>query len=181
MLSKYKLVKRKILAARGDDAITNIILANVSIFKFIHPNVITLFGLLLNFIIIYEVVKAGSFLLLTLLLLLRYFADCLDGGVARMYSKKSKIGGALDTWSDTILIYISVVGIFYAYGLQWGSELAAFLACLNLYLMSLSGSLVDHEGMKLGGDLFADVYAFLINNSYIMFALKAVLLYFPLA
>jgi phosphatidylglycerophosphate synthase len=172
---------KKILNLRGDDTLTKIILENFSVFKFIHPNLITMVGLLLNFLIIHEISISGNFFLVCLFLLLRYLADCLDGGVARMYDKKSKIGGALDTWSDTILIYISVAGIFFVYEIPWGGEVAAFLSCLNLYLMSLSGSLVDHAGMKLGGGLWADLYAFLINNSFILFGLKVLVLYFPMA
>jgi phosphatidylglycerophosphate synthase len=181
MINKKEMpVFRRIITARADDRLTSIILNRFKLFRYIHPNALTLIGLLLNFLVIYEVVEQGAFALIVILLFFRYLADCLDGGVARMYGKKSRIGGVLDTWSDTIFIYIAVVGVFYAYEIPWGSEVAAFVACLNLYFMSLSGSLVDHAGMKLGGSIFRDCYAFLINNSFLMFLAIAIFLYFPM-
>lgn len=107
-----------------------------------------------------------------MLLLIRYLLDCLDGGVARKYNKKSAIGGALDTWSDTILIYVSFYGLFILYEIPFAPEVAAFAACFNMYIMSLSNSLVDHAGMKSGKNIISMLYAFLVNNSFILFLLK---------
>lgn len=107
-------------------------------------------------------------------------ADCLDGGVARKYDKKSKFGGALDTWSDTIFIYISVYCMFYIYKLPYGSEFAAFASCGNMYIMSLTNSLIDHAGMKSGKDYFSQLYAFFVNNSFILFFIIILAIYFKL-
>jgi phosphatidylglycerophosphate synthase len=169
----------KILEIKLDDKLTAYILDHFSFFKFISPNLITISGLLMNFLILYYIIY-GDFLFTTILLLLRYLADCLDGGVARKYNKKSKIGGALDTWSDTILIYISIYGIFYIYKLPFGSELAAFACTGNMYVMSLTNSLVDHAGMKSGKNMFSIVYAFFVNNSFILFTLKIITISFIL-
>ena len=133
----------------------------------------------MNFIILFYIM-AGNFIATSMLLILRYLADCLDGGVARKYNKKSKIGGALDTWSDTILIYISIYGLFYIYKLPFGSELAAFASCGNLYIMSLTNSLVDHAGMKSGDNIFTIVYSFFVNNSFILFICKIIAISFIL-
>ncbi len=158
---------------------TDVILNVFGIFKYVHPNLITLTGLVLNFCILYAITHE-MFFPTVVMLVIRYLADCLDGGVARKYNKKSKIGGALDTWSDTILVYVSAVGIFYLFKIPYGSEVGAFLSCLNLYMMSLTDSLVDHAGMKVGGDWLSDIYAFLVNNSYILFFLKIVIIYGPM-
>lgn len=164
-----------ILKLRLDDKITELILQRTDFFKYIHPNIITLFGLILNFVILNTLLSHKTFICIVLLVL-RYFADCLDGGVARKYSKKSKLGGALDTWSDTILIYVLVYGFFKINNFPYGSELAAFVSCANLYIMSLSNSLVDHAGMKLGGSIITKIYAFFVNNSFITFSVIIVIL-----
>ena len=164
------------LKIRLDDRLTSLIVDNISLFKYVHPNIITLIGLILNFAILYVVLK-GHFISSVVLLAVRYLADCLDGGVARKYNKKSKIGGALDTWSDTILIYVSIVGLFIINDLSFGSEIAAFVACANLYVMSLTESLFDHAGMKTGSSLLSNIYAFLVNNSFILFLLHIIILY----
>jgi phosphatidylglycerophosphate synthase len=161
----------KILEYRLDDKLTAFILDHAPFFKYVSPNLLTISGLIFNFIILYLMIS-GIFFGTSMLLLIRYLLDCLDGGVARKYNKKSSIGGALDTWSDTILIYISIYGLFYLYKIPYGSEAAGFTACFNMYIMSLSNSLVDHVGMKSGRNLPSKVYAFLVNNSFILFALK---------
>ena len=169
MSKKLKLI----ILARLDDKLTAWILDKFLIFKYINPNSITIAGFLMNFAILYFVTH-GMLILSLVFLLFRYLADCLDGGVARKYNKKSKLGGVLDTWSDTILIYVSIVGLFYVYNLSFASEFAAFFSCLNLYIMSLSNSLIDHEGMKSGGGFFSDIYSFFINNSFIPFIIMGI-------
>lgn len=161
----------KILKLKLDDNLTAIILDRVSLFKYINPNFLTISGLILNFIILKLMIE-GVFYLTSMLLLIRYLLDCLDGGVARKYNKKSAIGGALDTWSDTILIYVSFYGLFILYEIPFAPEVAAFAACFNMYIMSLSNSLVDHAGMKSGKNIISMLYAFLVNNSFILFLLK---------
>jgi phosphatidylglycerophosphate synthase len=169
----------KILEIRLDDKLTAYILDHCSLFKFISPNLITISGLIMNFLILYYIIM-GDIIVSSVLLILRYLADCLDGGVARKYNKKSKIGGALDTWSDTILIYISIYGIFYIYKLPFGPEFAAFACCSNMYIMSLTNSLVDHAGMKSGNNMFSSVYSFFVNNSFILFIFKIIVISFIL-
>jgi phosphatidylglycerophosphate synthase len=161
----------KILNYRFDDKLTAFILDYAAFFKHISPNLLTISGLIINFIIL-DLMLSGIFGATSMLLLIRYLLDCLDGGVARKYNKKSAIGGALDTWSDTILIYVSIYGLFILYKIPYGSEVAGFTACFNMYIMSLSNSLVDHVGMKSGRSLHSKIYAFLVNNSFILFALK---------
>lgn len=73
----------------------------------IHPNVITIFGIFLNYIV-YIILKEKPIntLIISFILILRYIVDCLDGEVARHCNKKSKLGGFLDLHSDLILISI---------------------------------------------------------------------------
>ena len=174
--TKVKNTIASLLRARADDWLTGIVLSRWGFFQHVHPNAITITGMVLNFCIFYAMTHerlGGTILMLGA----RYLADCLDGGVARKYDKQSKMGGVLDSASDAILIYVSTLGIFHLYNLPYGSASAALVSCLNLFMMSLSGSLVDHAGMKVGGSYLEILYAFLVNNSYILFIAKIVLVY----
>ena len=64
----------------------------LSPFKKIHPNLITLTGMVCNVFIITLLLK-GYVHWANLLLIIKYFCDCLDGGVARKYNKTSKLEG----------------------------------------------------------------------------------------
>ena len=162
---------------RGDDYFTKIILNKFVIFRYIHPNAITIFGIMLNIAILFA---AGhcKFCLMVILFVLRYFADCLDGGVARKYSKSSNIGGVLDTFSDNLLIFIYIIIMFRLLNFSGGILVATCFVVLNLCVMAYSNSLINHSGMKAGGNSFKNTYAFFINNSYILFITMIVTLYF---
>jgi phosphatidylglycerophosphate synthase len=114
-------------------------------------------------------VENNKFFFTVVLLVFRYLADCLDGGTARKYNKTSKIGGALDTFSDNLLIFIYVIIICNLLNIPGGISAATFFVILNLYMMSLSNSLINHSGIKFGGNSVKNIYAFFINNSYILF------------
>lgn len=85
-----------------DNYISLSILNKTNIFKNIHPNIITLLGFILNFII-YESIIQEEYNYLIIFLLGRWFADALDGNIARKYKKTSSIGNALDSISDWIM------------------------------------------------------------------------------
>lgn len=166
----------KLFNVRLDDKLTALLIDNIGFFRFIHPNVITITGIFLNFYVFYLIIN-NSMIMASALLVVRYLTDCLDGGVARKYNKKSKIGGALDTWSDTILLYIAIAAIFRINSIPFGSEVAAFFAAGNLYIMSLTESLIDHVGMKTGTSVISNIYAFFVNNSFILFLIYIFLLF----
>jgi phosphatidylglycerophosphate synthase len=113
----------------------------------------------------------------SIMLFLRYLADCLDGGVARKYDKKSKLGGLLDTISDSVLIFVSILVIFELYGLKFGFLFAFLIMLLNIYVMATIDSLVDHAGMKTSGSFFKNIYAFSVNNSFLLYIAKIIIIY----
>ncbi len=165
-----------LMKVKLDDRLTGYILANYGFFKFISPNYITLFGFILNFVI-YIFISNGFFFLGCICLLLRYLADCLDGGVARKYNKKSKFGGLFDTLSDNALIFISTLLIFELYNFDFGLLFASLLTFLNLCIMAKIESLSDHAAMKNGDSFFKNIYAFSVNNSFVLFVAKIVIIY----
>ncbi len=172
LIDKFNILVK----ARLDDRLTNYILMNCSFFRHISPNLITLFGFILNFVI-YDLISKGFFFVGCIVLFLRYLADCLDGGVARKYNKKSKFGGLFDSLSDSILIFVSILVIFELYNFDFGFLFASLLMFLNIYVMAKTESLVDHAGMKTNGLFLKNIYAFSINNSFLLFIAKIIIIY----
>ena len=93
----------------------NIVKYSLCLFKYIHPNIITLTGMIINFIVFFLYFQPSHYKIInSILLVLRILADNLDGMVARKYNKTSKIGGLLDTISDnTLSIMIVYCVTFY--------------------------------------------------------------------
>ena len=99
----------KINKINSDNYIADKIIDNVYFLKYIHPNIITISGLIINFYIYYLLYTPHSNIyLLTFFMIYRWLADCLDGAVARKYNKGSKLGHHLDTISDIILGFICI-------------------------------------------------------------------------
>lgn len=147
-----------------DKIYTDFVLKHVKIFQHIHPNLITVSGICLNFVILYLLLN-GSVYLTWIALFLRWNADVLDGAVARMYGKVSDLGGALDTTSDNLLICI--LGFWFS-GF-WIVGVA--LASANLAYMYFKDSLLHHVDMKKGGNKVENVYAFFTNNTCLSYIL----------
>lgn len=166
----------KIIDLRLDDELTKIILNNFIFFKHISPNLITFIGFVLNFIIYYEIIN-HNFNIATILLIIRYLADCLDGGIARKYNKKSKFGGLFDTISDSLLIFFSTLAICYLYDIGYGLFFSFLLMVINIYVIYCFESLSDHAGMKTKGSAIKSLYAFSVNNSFLLFLAKIALIY----
>jgi phosphatidylglycerophosphate synthase len=161
---------------RLDDRFTSYILDRTSFFSNISPNLITFVGFILNFAI-YIFVDGGFLLLSYVALLIRYLADCLDGGVARKYNKKSKFGGLFDSISDSVLIFICVLLIFKIYDFDYGFLIASLAMVLNISVMAKLESLTDHAGMKTNGYFLKNIYAFSVNNSFILFLAMILAIY----
>ncbi len=161
-----------------DDDLTNHILKKYKIFHRVSPNTVTLLGLMLNFVIFYCIIE-GLFFLSALLLIIRYLADCLDGGIARMYNKKSKFGGFLDTLSDNILLFLSVFAILLLYKVPFGLLISITITFANIVIMFSNNSLVDHSGIKadVKKSLSKSLYVFLVNNSFLLFIFKIIIIY----
>lgn len=166
------------LSVALDDELTSYVLAKYKIFSKVSPNSVTLLGLFLNFIIFYCIINR-FFFISSLLLFIRYLADCLDGGIARMYNKKSKLGGFLDTVSDNVLLFLSAFAIFLLYGLPFGLLISISITLLNIAIMYNNNSIVDHSGIKsVEKNTFSkSVYVFLVNNSYLLFVFKILMIY----
>lgn len=152
-----------------DSIVTQFFIENLPILKSIHPNIITLFGLMLNGLILLFYTEPGF--IFYFILFLRYLSDCLDGGVARAYNKSSVFGGFLDTASDNILLYIAGYSVAKLLLLSPFVSLVfgAALMVANLLIMFILDALFDHKNMKTGHNIFHKTYSGIINNSFILF------------
>ena len=155
-----------------DLSVTDLCIKRLKFLAYIHPNVITSFGIALNFIILQQ--SQNPSVIFYLCLALRYLADCLDGGVAREYGKSSQLGGALDTLSDNILIFI----VFFSF---WGHDQivyaftgALFFTTLSLIVMFYLGALTDQSNMKQSSTSIKSLYAFCVNNSILLFVVYGI-------
>jgi phosphatidylserine synthase len=155
-----------------DDGIAKYILDNTNIFENIHPNYLTIFGLILNFGILYIFLNPTednikNIVIIFTLLLLRWLADILDGNVARKYKKSSKIGGTLDTISDQMLIIFCIYYIVNVFNFSnWWIVIYCILSTLNIIR---TNSLSDHSLLKNNDEPFISI--FLINNTWLSYLL----------
>ena len=168
------LFHKKLESVRVDDIITDKIIEKVSILKHIHPNIITISGLILNFYIYHLLDTPNSNIyLLGFCIIYRWLADCLDGAVARKYKKGSKLGHQLDTLSDVIMGFITF------YFIQKHLCDFSFNVCLIIYIIFLFiyNYLFDfintHNNLKnsKNNNIIDYSVSFLTNNDIIVYIL----------
>jgi len=161
-----------------DDTIGITLAKEISLLKYIHPNIITISGLLINFYI-YKLLNSNNIniYLLIISLFYRWLADVLDGAVAREYNKLSKLGHNLDTLSDILLVIIifnyileNILGFSFFIS-------SSIISILLVYLMSSYNVLDTHDDLKKNkkDNFIGSIIAFLTNNSYLYFIIVLVL------
>jgi phosphatidylglycerophosphate synthase len=156
---------KKILFIDTDKLYSDYLVSKLKFLKHIHPNVITFFGIFIN-VLIYYSLDLKFLVPLLFLLFLRYLTDCLDGAVARMYKKASKLGGYLDTISDHMLIFIVSLFVFEVFSFDYYILFSIILTLISLSYLFIIKSLSDHRNIKVKGKNF---YNFLVNNSWILY------------
>lgn len=167
------LYNNKINKINSDKYISDKIIEKVSILKYIHPNIITISGLIINFYIYYLLHTPNSNIyLLSFCIIYRWLADCLDGSIARKYNKGSKLGHYLDTISDIILgfIYINYIQSF-IFNLSFNYSLLIYL--IFVYILNKIYNFIEsHDKLKKinnNKDILNNFVVFNINNPIIMF------------
>lgn len=161
-----------------DDTIGITLAKEISLLKYIHPNIITISGLLINFYI-YKLLNSNNIniYLLIISLFYRWLADVLDGAVAREYNKLSKLGHNLDTLSDILLVIIifnyileNILGFSFFIS-------SSICSILIIYIMSSYNVLDTHDDLKKNkkDNFIGSIIAFLTNNSYLYFSIVLVL------
>ena len=148
-----------------------------SLFTYIHPNLITLLGIGLNYFInIFlntnnNTITTKQFYLF---MFLRWIFDCLDGALARKFNKTSTLGHYLDTISDSLL------GFIFGYYIQKNIFNFSFNFTLFLYLIFLTtfnyftSFFTTHDNIKnkqKSDNIIYKLLGFVVNNSFIYFLL----------
>lgn len=152
------------------------------IFKHIHPNIITIFGIVLNYYI-YIFLNSEEKNIITseqfyLCMFCRWISDCLDGAIARKFNKGSKLGHYLDTISDVILgfifIYFIQKNIFnYSFNFTLISYIV-FIFIFNYFTSFIS----THDNIKNkqeSDNILYKIISLFVNNTYLYFILIIVL------
>lgn len=150
-----------------DNNVSKKILECTEVFKDIHPNLITSFGLLMNYFIYKELNHGKNVSKLIILLVFRWLADCLDGNVARKYKKCSKLGGYLDTISDCLLFLI--FGDFIIKQLKLPKEMYTILFTCFILIMTYYDSLHDHSNITVYKKDSINLLEFFVNNTWAYF------------
>ncbi len=153
-----------------DDNIAEYLVTNLTIFENIHPNILTCIGLVFNILIYCEISKSTiNNNNLIFFLIFRYLLDVLDGAVARKYNKGSKLGGMLDTLSDTILITI-LLDYFYKNIVEVKSTvpLIVSLGAFLIYINKINGWF-DHQSLKIyeKNNHIHNMAVFVVNNTFL--------------
>ena len=157
-----------------DDNFTDYILNNITLFKYIHPNLITISGLIINFII-FNLLQNNNpnYYLVTFLILYRWLADCLDGAIARKYNKGSKIGHYLDTFSDIIMGFITIYFIQkYFINLSFNTVLILYIIFIVIYNKLFN--FIDNHNMLKNTDkknILNNIVSFGTNNTIFTYIL----------
>jgi len=163
----------KINKINSDNYIADKIIDNVYFLKYIHPNIITISGLIINFYIYYLLYTPHSNIyLLTFFMIYRWLADCLDGAVARKYNKGSKLGHHLDTISDIILGFICINYIqSFIFNLSFNYSLLIYL--IFLFILNKTFNFIEtHDNLKKiknNKAILNNFIVFNINNPIFMF------------
>jgi len=140
--------------------------------KYIHPNEITIFGIILNFVIGYILINKVKYFIpfIGILLLFRCLADIMDGYVARKYKKTSKIGNLLDTFSDLMLTF-GYGFIFLKYCLKFNNYIIIGILSIILIILHYKFNFFNnHEKIKNGKkDIIENILNFITNNTIIIY------------
>ena len=142
-------------------------------FRRVHPNIITITGMICNILIITFLLQKYIYIA-NILLIIKYFCDCLDGAVARKYNKTSKLGGYLDTISDVTLIAPYCGVVIWAMTGDLAYAIGACLISLFVFLgyFTYQKALFNHDNIKSGGEnIIEKIIEFTVINSIIVYLL----------
>jgi len=160
----------KLLKLNLDKKYTDFVISKSEIFQYIHPNYLTITGLLIDFVVLWAVFNQLIWLI-GISLFFRYTCDCLDGAVARKYHRVSDLGGILDTIADNTLIFVVAFSIAFLLNSPYAILFGAGITLLNIVYLLIHQSLVHHYNIKKGGNLIQNIYTLGVNNNCILYAI----------
>lgn len=133
---------------KTDNYLNKYIFKLIPLFKNIHPNVVTIIGLLINMTFLY--IRKDYKFIFYLFNILRIICDNLDGMIARTYKKTSYIGGLLDTLSDLthigVISYIIFKDVF-DFNYFYSFISMSILMCIMVFYMYNINALSNHSNL----------------------------------
>jgi phosphatidylglycerophosphate synthase len=162
-----------------DKKYTDYVLNHTDIFKHVHPNVLSILGLITDFFLLYFM-TIGALVLIAIGLFIRYTCDCLDGAVARKYNKVSDLGGALDTLADNTLIFVLLYGIIITLDVNivYAILIPTVIVIANLIYMYSKNAILHHQHLKNSqSTVFDKIYLFGINNNCLIYLFAFVIIW----
>lgn len=108
-------------------------------FKFLTPNIITLFSFIIAIIAAMFIITGGtiSFIIAALLIHLSHILDCMDGQMARYRKISSPSGSFFDKLTDHLQVTIWFGAVGYAAYIQSQNVLPVFLSFIGVAFHSL--------------------------------------------
>ena len=79
------------------------------------------------------------------------------------------MGGMLDTISDNVMIFNLSLGILQLLMVNSYILISFMLMALNLMYLALHNSLIHHDGIKVQGNSFHNLYRFVVNNNILFY------------
>lgn len=150
----------------------------VYLFKEIHPNAITIFGIVMNGFMIHYYYFIGHKGMTAILLIIRIVCDNLDGIVAREFNKTSKLGGLLDSLADCFLLTSVWFGVFnYFVGIRYSLCTAIIFGCGMLWYLIIQDALFLHKNFENDKSLLNKIPILVSENTYLMALLIIILMY----
>ncbi len=145
----------------------------IKLFKYVHPNYLTLLGGILNFVLIYDLYFSDKIIFPILVFILRVLLDIYDGAVARYFNKSSKIGGIFDTVSDLILAFFLILYILnkvFNISFIFSFILTIIFLLKILHIMKINNSLIDHNNLRTNIRYnITSIIAKIASNNIILF------------
>jgi outer membrane protein assembly factor BamB/phosphatidylglycerophosphate synthase len=146
----------------------------------IHPNVITISSLVTTAFMVY-CHRYGLKVLVPLLIMYKWFADAVDGPVARACGKSSNIGGFLDSLADYIFAacaYIVIVNTLFPKRniLIVGIEgfLVAAIPWAIIVAVNGTSALYSHADFKNSHSVINSLIWYATENTFIMLIMLAI-------
>lgn len=179
MTNRYILFIMKLDKFYYDQKINKQLEKILPLFENIHPNIITIFGIILNGIAFYYYFILNNKFVTSVLLILRIVSDNLDGMVARKYNKTSKLGGFLDGIADCILLSTIWYGVFDYIGLKFIYKICLTINCgciLFLYLV-YHDAIFIHKEITNDDTLLNKIPLLIYHNTYLSICLVILVIY----
>lgn len=139
----------------------------------IHPNIITLMGLVTAALLPLMHFNNLPWVLF-FSIWIRQLCDCIDGAVARKCKKTSKIGGYLDFVADFIFFYSMLfIVLSMKFNLLYSAIISGCLMTLNTityYYIYGSHVLHDHSDFKNydQNSIYKSIFALAANNTFLL-------------